>query len=196
MRSCRPGSVRYRTPPLHDPCAAAARPWRYRRVRRRSRRCVFRKGRQLPADWHRMLARPSWDTSTGVIKAEPLVQAVMQGWGHRYPHTEAGKGREGQGQVHRLVHPAFTHQSPTLLHRNPDGQVDSQGALNLRFSHTGTKRRRSPWVISGMGLRSISVRSPTIPPLPSFLSQTSLLKSAMERRSDPPRSYPGVSGRR
>jgi hypothetical protein len=52
----------------------------------------------------------------------------------------------------------------------------------LWFSQKGTNLLRSPVVMTGMGPRSMSVRSPMRPPLPSALSHTSVRNSLMGMR--------------
>ena len=67
----------------------------------------------------------------------------------------------------------------------PVGQPASHGAAKVWFCQTGTNRRSAPVVITGMGLRSIRLRSPIRPPWPSSASQTSRWKAATGRTERP-----------
>jgi hypothetical protein len=128
--------------------------------------------------WALMPSLPSILASTGRRSSRPRVQPSMHRLGHRYPQTVAGKGVYSRDRSTASARRPSRTSCQRFCTGMPEGQLAWQGGMYLQFSHTGTKRRSSPWVISPMGERSTEVRSPTRPPRPSSMSQT------WERKAD------------
>jgi len=131
--------------------------------------------------------QPAFPGSLAIVQGDP-VQASSEGvttWMYFHDAEKAMTAPYGEETGKAMSYLTSLYglppQANLTLVETEDGAPNGYSVAGIlflslcagaAFSQTGTKRRRWPLVITEMGLRSKSTRSPIRPPLPNSRSQT------------------------